>query len=234
MQNFYDYFNMKKIRVLRVIFDEKIKSYEVPALRGAIIHKVGKDSLLFHNHEGDGFRYAYPLIQYKQWYGNAALVCIGEGVDEIHRFFSNPNWELEISGRTLPMKIKQLEMNDFTLQVWNQQFDYEIRDWLALNPQSYQEYRHLTDENERQHFLAKKLIGNILSFAKGIDWHIEKQLTLEITSPIITQNLRIKDVQMMGFSLQFRTNVSLPYGIGLGKSVSLGYGVIRKQSAVNC
>lgn len=224
---------MRKIRVLRVIFDEKIKSYEVPALRGAIIAKVGQKHILFHNHEGDNYRYAYPLIQYKQLYGNAAMVCIGEGVEEIHRFFSSPNWELEISGRTLPMKIKQLEMNDFTLQVWNQTFDYELRDWIALNPHSYQEYRHLTDDSARQNFLAKKLIGNILSFAKGIDWHIDKEISLQITSPIISSNLRVKDVQMMGFSLRFRTNVSLPYGMGLGKSVSLGYGVVSKQSAVS-
>ncbi|MBX7240494.1 MAG: hypothetical protein K1X92_02005 [Bacteroidia bacterium] len=242
---------MKKIRILKVIFDEKIRSYEIPALRGAVIAKVAnlpvnhlgeevkhdfslsvseslKAALLFHNHEGDGFRYAYPLIQYKQLYGNAAITCFGEGVDEIHKFFSKPDWSLYISDRTLPMKIKTLEMNDFTLQVWNQQFTYELRDWAALNQQAHREYMSLKEEGEKREFLRKKLIGNILSFAKGLDWHVDKPIELEILEFTPLRPIGLKDLKINAFHVIFRTNVSLPYGMGLGKNVSLGLGVVGK------
>lgn len=219
---------MKKLRTLNILFDERLQAHELPAFRGAIINKAGQANQLFHNHEGDGFRYAYPLIQYKKLKGKAAIVCIGEGVEEIHHFFNKSDWSLQISGRTMPMRIQYLEMNDFTLQVWNQTFEYEIRDWIALNPEAYQQFRLISDETERKAFLARKLVGNILSFAKGVDWHIEKEISLQITSDIISSKLRIKDILMMGFSLRFRTNVSLPFGMGLGKSVSLGYGILGK------
>lgn len=45
---------------------------EVPLFRGAVIAAVGQESsVLLHNHEGNNYRYAYPLIQYKtaEWQG---------------------------------------------------------------------------------------------------------------------------------------------------------------------
>lgn len=219
---------MKKIRTLRILFDDTLQSFELPAFRGAIIDKTGRSHQLFHNHEGEGFRYAYPLIQYKKLRGKAAMVCIGEGVDQIHHFFNRPDWSLQISGRTLPMHIHKLEMGDFTLQVWNQTFEYHIQNWIALNPEGYKTYQQLVGEQEKKDFLAKKLVGNVLSFAKGLDWHIDKEIQLELSSPIVSKTLKIKDVRMLGFTLNFKTNVSLPHGIGLGKSVSLGYGVVGK------
>lgn len=58
---------MKKIRTLTIIFEGEIKSYEIPAFRGAVIDKVGQENIIFHNHLNDNeFIYKYPLIQYKQ------------------------------------------------------------------------------------------------------------------------------------------------------------------------
>ena len=56
---------MEKLKFLRVQFDTEIAPYEIPAFRGAIASKVGRDSVLYHNHLDDKtFRYGYPLIQY--------------------------------------------------------------------------------------------------------------------------------------------------------------------------
>ena len=57
---------MKKVRILDVSFENEIRSWEVPVFRGAIIATAGRDHTLFHNHKDEGFRYAYPLIQYKR------------------------------------------------------------------------------------------------------------------------------------------------------------------------
>ena len=79
---------MKKIRLLSITFDTEIKPYEIPAFRGAIIEKAGRESILFHNHLNEGaYLYKYPLIQYKMIGSKPCIMCIEHGVDEIHKFF---------------------------------------------------------------------------------------------------------------------------------------------------
>lgn len=78
------------INTLIVKFKKQIPQWEIPLFRGAIIEAASDcNCLLFHNHQGDGFRYGYPLIQYKCIRGQASLVCVGEGVEEIGAFFRN-------------------------------------------------------------------------------------------------------------------------------------------------
>jgi hypothetical protein len=220
---------MKKLRYLRVEFDGAIKPYEIPAFRGAVAEKAGLENALFHNHDKNaGLRYRYPLIQYKTLRQKPALLCIEQGVDEVHKFFENKNWEIAVSGEKLNLSIDKLDLNQFTMQVWNKTFAYGIRNWIALNQDNYQKYQALTGIAEKIEFLEKKLIGNILAFAKGIEWHVDKQIELKITDLKDPKPVKVKDQKLMGFNATFHTNVFLPNFIGLGKNVSLGYGVVKK------
>ena len=40
---------------------------------------------------------------------------------------------------------------------------------------------------------------------------------------------KFKNVNMLGFDVVFSTNVSLPQYVGLGKGVSLGFGMITNK-----
>jgi hypothetical protein len=57
------------ISVTTALFDAKIAPSEVQYLRGNMI-KMSDYSPLFHNHSAEGYRYAYPLIQYKRINGH--------------------------------------------------------------------------------------------------------------------------------------------------------------------
>ena len=219
----------KKIRILQVVFDTEIFSYEIPAFRGAIINKVGKEHILFHNHtENDGFRYKYPLIQYKVIGKKPAIVCVDYGVDEIHRLFENNDWSISISGRTIDLKIDKLNLNRFTMNVWDKYFKYNIKNWVALNQENYKKYLALDSLSEQSKFLESLLKANILSFAKGIEWQVPKPVDLSITDILDVRTAKIKDQKVLGFNLDFKCNVFIPNYIGLGKSVSLGYGNVRE------
>ena len=219
---------MKKIRILNVIFDTSIKSYEIPAFRSAIIEKAGRDNILFHNHlSGRKFLYKYPLIQYKQINKRPAVYCIDYGVDEIHKFFENKDWNIMISDRWLDMKIYSLKMNQFTMQVWDKMFGYSIRNWIALNQENYKKFTRINDLKERIGFLGRTLRANILSFAKGIEWNVDKQIEVKIKDMQETRPAVLKGEKLLGFNLDFSSNVFLPDYMGLGKSVSKGYGTVR-------
>ncbi|MCF6183079.1 MAG: hypothetical protein L3J56_00390 [Bacteroidales bacterium] len=132
---------LKKVRILQVIFDAEIKPYELPAFRGAVIAKVGQEHILFHNHKNNQeFVYNYPLIQYKLIRGKPAMVCVEHGVDEIHHFFENSSRTIGMSGREIELKIDKINLNRFTMNVWDKYFNYNIRNWIALNQENYQKY----------------------------------------------------------------------------------------------
>lgn len=221
---------MKKIRTLLVVFENEISAGLISSFRGAVISRVGFDNKTFHNHEGDKYIYKYPAIQYKVVGKKAALYCVGEGVDEIHNFFGLSNWDIIVQGRKLDLKIDRLDLNSFNFNVWDKMFSYQIRNWLALNTENYKKYQQLEGLAERIQMLEKTLTGNILSFAKGIDWHIEKPVKVQIQELIMEKKMHYKGVPLMAFDVDFRTNVFLPNFLGLGKSASHGFGVVYNKS----
>ncbi|MBK9639523.1 MAG: hypothetical protein IPO63_17595 [Bacteroidetes bacterium] len=218
----------KKLKTLLVVFDNEIKAYEIPAFRGAIIKKVGFENMLFHNHKEDGsVIYQYPFIQYKEIYGKPAIYCIDDGVDEIHKVFSQRDWSMGVGDRRLNLKIDKLDLRQIDVQVWQKQFKYKIRQWVALNTENFSKYRLLESAEQKKLFLAQILKGNILSMAKGIEWTIDKPMNLEIEKITREGNAILKKVRVSTFDLVFNSNVFLPDHIGLGKSVTLGYGCVR-------
>jgi hypothetical protein len=220
---------MKKIRILSVSFNSTIKSYEIPAFRGAVAEKAGRKSILFHNHDKNGYKYRYPLIQYKSLRQHPVLLCIDEGVDEIHHFFQSKDWDIYLSGRRLDMSIEQMNLKTFTMQVWDKQWHYSIHNWIALNQKNVGVYNNKPTEQEKKEYLEKILTGNILSFAKGINWTVDKQITTKIQKVRNVSTVNLKGNKLLGFHLDFSSNVFLPNHIGLGKGVSHGYGIITMK-----
>lgn len=220
---------MKKIRYLKVQFDTTLLPYEIPAFRGAIIEKAGRENLAFHNHLNDEkVLYGYPVIQYKVINQQPSIICIDYGVDEIHHFFQNKSWKILIGEKEIELKIASLKMHQFNLQVWNHQFDYRLDQWLPLNQENHSKFIAIESEEEKKEFLSKILIGNILSFAKGIKWEIDKPITLEITSINSQKLLKFKANRLLGFSIKFKTNTFIPDHLGLGKGVSHGFGIVKQ------
>jgi hypothetical protein len=41
--------------------------------------------------------------------------------------------------------------------------------------------------------------------------------------------MEYKGIKVMGFSIDFEANLTLPSGIGLGKGVSMGYGRLQRR-----
>lgn len=228
---------MQKIRILTAEFEGEVLGHEIPAFRGAIIDKIGRSHDLFHNHDveegGEKFLYRYPAIQYKRIRGNPAIVCVEEGVDDIHLLFSKKDWGISIGEKKINLKLKNLNLQQFTLNVWNKHFQYHIQNWIGLNQKNYSLYQDLKAEEERRLFLTRILIGNILSFAKGMEWNVDKPIELTIQGPVESKLTTLKGKRVLCFSFDFQTNVSLPVNIGLGKSSSLGFGALRKSRTNN-
>jgi len=220
---------MKKLRTLLIRFEQELPAWKTPAFRGAVIEKVGRDGILFHQHAGDQeYVYRYPLIQYKSIQHKPAILCLGDGVDEIHKLFEKKSWVIYVNDEKYELVVEKLNLGNITINVWNNSYTYTLSRWLALNEKNYEVYKTLQSELDQLAMLEKILVGNILSFAKGIDWHVDREIKVRIHELKGVKKLTYKDAQLMGFNLVFSTNVYLPEYIGLGKGVSHGFGVVRK------
>ncbi|MDX5395030.1 MAG: hypothetical protein LPJ89_06420, partial [Hymenobacteraceae bacterium] len=194
----------KTLKYLRIQFSDEIAEHEIPAFRGAVANTAGHKHILFHNHDASqAFRYAYPLIQYKRIGKKATLICVDQGTEEVYHFFKSKKNTVQISDRALSLSIENLTLNQFKLQVWDASFQYRIINWLALSQENYKEYLKLYTKEDQITFLEKKLIGNILSFAKGVEWTVDKPIELKIEAIEAIHTKRVKQHKVLAFSVAF-------------------------------
>lgn len=227
---------MDKIKILLIRFRNNIYHSQIEALRGAVVNTLKDKDVLFHNHlpNGDGYRYSYPLIQYKSINQKVTILCFGEGTGAIGKLFSDTDFEFNLNGDYQTFELDNVKAHNILVQVWNTKFYYNISRWMPLSQSNYEKYMQLEGVAEKTTFLEKVLIGNILSFAKGLGIFFEKQVECKITwlsEPTID---RYKGVKVSLFDADFITNVSIPDFAGLGKGVSIGYGTtVRKKEKQN-
>lgn len=220
---------MESIKTLIVRFDNELKRYELSKFRGAVIDLIGNDDVYFHNHFEDRLRYAYPLIQYKRINGKAALMCFNEGTDSIGRLFVSDQKNIRLGERELLLELNEMKANKFRVQVWDRLFKYRIRGWLPLNSENFARYKQLDSLIEKTDMLQRALVGNILSFGKGVGVHFDKQIECVITKfdePFLVKH---KQTSFMAFDVEFKCNVSIPDFAGLGKGASHGFGIVTQQ-----
>ena len=220
---------MPKIRFLRIRFDHPIFPYDIPRFRAAVIEKTEREAPLFHNHHGDsGYMYRYPLIQYKVTYKKASIICVNEGADEIHHLLQHRDMTLRVGDKVNNFSVEDVDLGYFQVQTWQSSFDYSLLNWLALNQVHHRRFLELEgNDTEQLQLLESILTGNILSLAKGIGWTVDEQIQVKITELRRLKMLPFKKRQVLAFTLNFQSNVSLPDFVGLGKGASVGFGVVK-------
>lgn len=219
-----------KLRLLSVKFDTRIEPWELVQFRGAVAAKAGLEHDMFHNHDNEsgGFHYRLPLIQYKQDHGHPMLVSINEGIEELHHFFSQPDWTLSMQGRPVAVRIASLDVKQYSLAVLDKTFRYHIRNWLALNEDNYATYTRLTGMVERLSLLEKVLQNQVVGFLMQVGLAPEKPVEVKLLQQKDERWVSFKGVKMLAFSLEFTANVPLPDYVGLGKGCSVGWGVVKQ------
>jgi hypothetical protein len=188
---------------------------------------LNSKNILFHNHhEKGGLRYSYPLIQYKRIHGKASIVCVAEGTGSIGEFFSSLRTKLLKIGsnQEINLELSNVKADNILVQTWESEFTYSLRKWLPFNQENYVKFQGIEDVKGKAEFLEKILTGNILSFAKGIGVHFDVSVTCRITNMDEIGGMTYKSIKFAAFDMMFKTNVSLPNYIGLGKGVSHGFG----------
>lgn len=218
---------MKKVPVLNILFNTSIRYSELPLFRGAVIKALPHDSLLFHNHLGDGLRYGYPLIQYKVIKGKAAIVCIEKGTESVWDFFAGNNFDLMLGSHKIVAAVDSI--NDASTEIIvddNICHKYSIHTWLPFNQENYHQFKTTESLKKKIEMLNHILTGNILTMLKGVGILLTKRLSVDIMSISEPKPVKYKDIRLLSLDATFLSNVTIPQYIGLGKHASLGFGTV--------
>jgi len=197
-------------------------------LRGFIGRKFPNLELL-HNHSFDNsLLYIFPRIQYHILKGHAIILGIEEGVDTVKLIESKLSI-LSLKGVIYNIIEKIGTENEINFGIIKTQVSYFfLTPWLALNKSNYVKYIKLRNWQKNKQMFERILIGNILSMSKSIGYTVLEPIKVNIGN-FKQVNTTLKGNPMIGFLGTFSVNFSLPDYIGIGKSVSRGFGtVIRK------
>ena len=98
--------------------------------------------------------------------------------------------------------------------------------WLALSQENYPKYLNASAEDRRD-LLRRILVGNLLSASKGLGYVAKEHIRLEV-GRMQDEICLLKGMKVTGIRGEFTTSFAIPDFMGLGKSVSRGYGAVTK------
>jgi hypothetical protein len=206
----------------------KLKPSQVHKMRG-FIGDVFKEHDLVHNHDVETGKviYRYPLIQFKVIDNSPVIIALTEkAVNVFGEIFMKLD-HIKIEELTIPVNEKELSVEEDQFGMTKEMIQYEfIHPWVALNQENYKKYHELESFAQKKEMLSSVMIGNILSMSKYLDYTVKDEIKIETTLKPVNINLKTKS--MMGFIGGFRTNFEIPDLCGLGKSVSRGYGTVKR------
>ncbi len=208
----------------------KLISSQIHKLRGYIGNVFAEHDLI-HNHDPETGKniYRYPLIQFKIIDNTPCIIALTEKAVQVFTEIFMVLDELVIEGRKIPIHEKDLKIETTDFGFSKETFMYEfITPWIGLNQKNFAIFINLKNQKEKNNLLKRILIGNILSMSKYLDLQLDQDQKINADLQFQQTKVTLKGQQMIGFKGMFKTNFMVPDHMGLGKSVSRGFGSVKK------
>ena len=207
-----------------------ISKREIPKIRGYISASYPEYDEL-HNHDGDKFIYRYPLIQYKVIGKTPKIIGINEGADILKEIEEKLEF-VHIGDKHIDIYEKGMFYKKVKFGVSEKLHKYIFETpWMCLNQDNYKKFIMLGSDEKKKDLLERILIGNILSMSKRFRYTVNDKIQAKVY--LKEQIINFKNQKMTAFRGFFETNFIIPDYLGIGKSVSRGFGSVRKVKTQN-
>ncbi|MDZ7377082.1 MAG: CRISPR-associated endonuclease Cas6 [candidate division KSB1 bacterium] len=218
---------MPKLQLLTLTLgNQKFFLRDVPKLRGFFASKFPEYIELHHHIEAKKYLYSYPLVQYKVIDYKPVVIGLGEGAEILKQIYYQVN-EMTIGDLAIPIHEKQILVTEAEFGLTDELKFYRfLSPWLGLNQRNYQFYQENQDAEARFELLNRVLIGNMISLAKALGYTVPGQI--KVSADTRLRLIKLKGLPMSGFTGFFATNFLIPDLLGLGKSVSRGFGTVQQ------
>ncbi len=211
----------------RLRFERPLAPGEATHLRGFVGSAFPEEELVHHHRRDGSLMYEYPRVQFKVIDRTAHLIGLAEGGAVVERLWRELD-RARLDREELPVLEATLLRRREPLGECTELVEYRfVNPWLGLNQDNHARYTAARPDAERQALLERVLVGNCLSLAKAFGHWVNARLMAD-TRRLRPRTCRFKDQAMIGFEGPFRVNFRLPSGLGIGKSVSRGFGTVER------
>jgi hypothetical protein len=202
-----------------------VETHEAPYMRVFFGRKF-EDEVLMHNHDSEGrLIYEYPRVQLKVLDRTAVLIGINEGSQLLQRLWLDID-PTTLGSKDLEVLETQFETRQEQISVTAEPLEYRFSTpWLALNPKNFQSYVGSRNQRFRKDELSRILVGNCLGLAKSLGIRFADHIAADCRGLTSIKTL-VNGNGMIGFVGKFSVNLTIPEHLGLGKSVSRGFGTV--------
>lgn len=219
-----------KTLIFHFICDESVKG-TADKLRGFFADKFGEYALIHQHLTDNKLLYKAPLIQYKIFNGKPFVLGINEGADVLQKIYEDIDY-LKIGRSEYQIKEKSIVLKTDYFGTANKDISYSfLTPWLALNEKNYDKYQRLGTWAKKKELLKSILIGNIISMSKSLGYTVPEPIKTNIID-LKEVPTKLKGTPMLGFLGTFSVNFEIPDYWGIGKSVSRGFGTVRKLESL--
>jgi len=216
-----------KLKLLRLTLRSDAPMHgDASKLRGFFATSFNEYSLLHQHVNVDELIYKYPLIQYKMLHQTPLVLGIEEGAEVLKEIYDKFD-EIKIGERKYAIVERGITLRSEEFGCTQEILSYRfVTPWIALSQNNHQRYLDF-DREERKELLRSILVGNILSASKGLGYVVTERIKLDI-GRIHEEMCTLKGTSVIGFRGEFMANFMIPDYMGLGKSVSRGFGTIER------
>ena len=214
------------LKILRLTLHSDAPMHgDAAKLRGFFATSFNEYALL-HQHMTDKLIYRYPLIQYKMLDDGPLVLGINEGAEILKEIYDKfDEIKLGDSNYSIMERGVTVKSEEFGCTEEIQSYRFAMP-WLALSQENYARYMGAS-LGDRKDLLRRILVGNLLSASKGLGYVAKEHIRLEL-GRMQDEICLLKGTKVTGFRGEFMTCFAIPDHMGLGKSVSRGYGAVTR------
>jgi hypothetical protein len=225
------------MQIVTLTFPFSLHPGDIPKFRAAIIGCLGTGHRLFNGFDNseqgvEKYSNAYPLVEYGVCKGKACIQGIGAGADAILRYLltSLPD-DLLLGERYCSTTNYKLEVASWAPELLSEQYTFGLYRYLPLNKRNYQSWKALEgNEPARQELLGACLTGHLRALAENAAPQLDrKQIEARILSVDMVKMTRWHGNRFIAFNLVACANFIPPFGLGLGRCHSFGFGEVCGQ-----
>jgi hypothetical protein len=213
---------------------------QIPNFRAAIVEQVGLGHHLFHGHDNSEqgvIKYSneYPLIRFAVRKGRAQIIGIGKGADAIIRHLLPVLPEtLVIAGQPCDTVGYFLKTSRWEPEILSEYRSFGLHQWIALNKENYEAWKaHEHSEGARRLILDKCLTGHLRASAQtaGLGKEQRGRIVARVLRQDKVKRIKWHNTKLVGFNIVAEANFVPPFGLGLGRCHSFGFGELCSEQS---
>jgi hypothetical protein len=169
--------------------------------------------------------YFYPRLQYKVIRGGPIIAAINEGCELLWSLYDHID-ELNTAQSEWKVTEKRLIEKRTPFGMTRESIKYRfLTPWLALPEEMFKKYLAV-DSKTQTRMLSKLLESHIRSIADSFNYPMDGELKLELK--IKANYIFQREIHVAGLFGSFTANFEIPNFLGIGKSVSRGFGAVKR------